>query len=97
MTASIAAFEGQIGQAAYSASKGGVVALTLAARPRNWPVRGIRGDDDCARGVSDSVAGPRCRKAAIQSLSQQVPVPLATGPTGKNMPGWRNTSSKTIC
>ncbi|MGB6977480.1 MAG: SDR family NAD(P)-dependent oxidoreductase [Gammaproteobacteria bacterium] len=30
-TASIAAFEGQIGQAAYSASKGGVVALTLPA------------------------------------------------------------------
>jgi NAD(P)-dependent dehydrogenase (short-subunit alcohol dehydrogenase family) len=29
MTASIAAFEGQIGQAAYSASKGGIVALTL--------------------------------------------------------------------
>ena len=31
MTASIAAFDGQIGQAAYSASKGGVVALTLPA------------------------------------------------------------------
>ena len=28
-TASVAAFEGQIGQAAYSASKGGVVAMTL--------------------------------------------------------------------
>jgi NAD(P)-dependent dehydrogenase (short-subunit alcohol dehydrogenase family) len=31
MTASIAAFDGQIGQAAYAASKGGVVALTLCA------------------------------------------------------------------
>jgi NAD(P)-dependent dehydrogenase (short-subunit alcohol dehydrogenase family) len=31
MTASIAAYDGQIGQAAYSASKGGVVALTLSA------------------------------------------------------------------
>jgi NAD(P)-dependent dehydrogenase (short-subunit alcohol dehydrogenase family) len=30
-TASVAAFEGQIGQAAYSASKGGIVALTLPA------------------------------------------------------------------
>ena len=30
-TASVAAFEGQIGQAAYAASKGGVVALTLPA------------------------------------------------------------------
>jgi NAD(P)-dependent dehydrogenase (short-subunit alcohol dehydrogenase family) len=31
MTASVAAFEGQIGQAAYAASKGGVAALTLPA------------------------------------------------------------------
>jgi NAD(P)-dependent dehydrogenase (short-subunit alcohol dehydrogenase family) len=31
MTASIAAYDGQIGQAAYSASKGGIVALTLSA------------------------------------------------------------------
>jgi NAD(P)-dependent dehydrogenase (short-subunit alcohol dehydrogenase family) len=31
MTASIAAYDGQIGQAAYAASKGGVVALTLTA------------------------------------------------------------------
>jgi NAD(P)-dependent dehydrogenase (short-subunit alcohol dehydrogenase family) len=31
MTASIAAYDGQIGQAAYAASKGGVVALTLSA------------------------------------------------------------------
>jgi NAD(P)-dependent dehydrogenase (short-subunit alcohol dehydrogenase family) len=31
MTASVAAFEGQIGQAAYAASKGGVVGLTLSA------------------------------------------------------------------
>ena len=30
-TASIAAFEGQIGQAAYSASKGGIVSMTLPA------------------------------------------------------------------
>ena len=31
MTASIAAYDGQIGQAAYAASKGGVVGLTLSA------------------------------------------------------------------
>jgi NAD(P)-dependent dehydrogenase (short-subunit alcohol dehydrogenase family) len=36
-TASIAAFEGQIGQAAYAASKGGVPALTVpAARESQW-------------------------------------------------------------
>ncbi|HUI48686.1 MAG TPA: SDR family NAD(P)-dependent oxidoreductase [Acidimicrobiia bacterium] len=40
-TASIAAYDGQIGQAAYSASKGGVVALTLTAA-RDLAAVGIR-------------------------------------------------------
>jgi 3-hydroxyacyl-CoA dehydrogenase/3-hydroxy-2-methylbutyryl-CoA dehydrogenase len=40
-TASIAAFDGQIGQAAYASSKGGVVALTLPAA-RDMASRGIR-------------------------------------------------------
>jgi len=40
-TASIAAYEGQVGQAAYSASKGGVVALTLQAA-RELAREGIR-------------------------------------------------------
>ena len=31
MTASVAAYDGQIGQAAYAASKGGIVSLTLTA------------------------------------------------------------------
>lgn len=40
-TASVAAFEGQVGQAAYSASKGGIVALTLPAARElaRWGVR----------------------------------------------------------
>ncbi len=36
LTSSIAAFEGQIGQAAYAASKGGVAALTCCLRHANW-------------------------------------------------------------
>ncbi|PTL37989.1 3-hydroxyacyl-CoA dehydrogenase [Alkalicoccus saliphilus] len=40
-TASVAAFEGQIGQAAYSASKGGIVGLTLPTA-RELAVHGIR-------------------------------------------------------
>jgi len=40
-TASVAAFEGQIGQAAYSASKGGVVSLTIQAA-RDLSGKGIR-------------------------------------------------------
>lgn len=41
MTASTAAYEGQVGQAAYAASKGGVAALTLTAA-RDLASRGIR-------------------------------------------------------
>jgi len=41
MTASVAAFEGQIGQTAYAASKGGVAALTLPAA-RDLAVVGVR-------------------------------------------------------
>src|SRR5207249_7037109 len=40
-TASVAAFDGQIGQLAYSASKGGVVGMTLPAA-RDLSVAGIR-------------------------------------------------------
>ena len=40
-TASVAAFDGQIGQLAYAASKGGVVAMTLPAA-RDLSVAGIR-------------------------------------------------------
>jgi NAD(P)-dependent dehydrogenase (short-subunit alcohol dehydrogenase family) len=40
-TASVAAFEGQVGQAAYSASKGGIVALTIVAA-RDLASLGIR-------------------------------------------------------
>ena len=41
LTASVAAFEGQIGQAAYAASKGGIAALTLPAA-REFARSGIR-------------------------------------------------------
>src|SRR5690606_4961949 len=40
-TASVAAFEGQVGQAAYAASKGGIVALTLPAA-RQFARFGVR-------------------------------------------------------
>jgi NAD(P)-dependent dehydrogenase (short-subunit alcohol dehydrogenase family) len=41
MTASIAAYDGQIGQAAYAASKGGIVGLTLSAA-RDLADKGVR-------------------------------------------------------
>jgi NAD(P)-dependent dehydrogenase (short-subunit alcohol dehydrogenase family) len=40
-TASIAAYEGQVGQAAYAASKGGIAALTLPAA-REFAAIGVR-------------------------------------------------------
>lgn len=40
-TASVAAYEGQMGQAAYSASKGGIVGMTLPLA-RDLAVQGIR-------------------------------------------------------
>jgi len=39
MTSSVSAFDGQIGQASYSASKGGVASLTLAVGPGVWSTR----------------------------------------------------------
>ena len=44
-TASVAAFDGQIGQAAYSASKAGIVGDDAANRPRARPLRHSRHDD----------------------------------------------------
>ena len=49
-TASVAAFDGQIGQAAYSASKGGVAGHYAAGRPRSRPAQNP-GDHDRARAL----------------------------------------------
>ena len=49
--ASVAAFDGQIGQAAYSASKGGVVGMTLPVA-RDLSAVGIRVNTDRARASS---------------------------------------------
>jgi NAD(P)-dependent dehydrogenase (short-subunit alcohol dehydrogenase family) len=77
MTASIAAFDGQIGQAAYSASKGGVVGLTLPAA-RDLARLGIR-VCTIAPGLFDTplLAGlpPETRAA----LGAQVPHPARLG------------------
>jgi len=77
MTASIAAFEGQIGQAAYSASKGGVVSLTLPLA-RELARQGIR-VMTIAPGVFLTPLLGSLPEAAIQSLSQQIPFPSRLG------------------
>ncbi len=72
-TASIAAFEGQIGQTAYSASKGGVVALTLPAA-RELAQFGIR-VMTIAPGLVDTPMFDKIPPEARQALAESVPFP----------------------
>jgi NAD(P)-dependent dehydrogenase (short-subunit alcohol dehydrogenase family) len=76
-TASIAAFEGQIGQAAYSASKGGVVGMMLPIA-REFAQFGIR-VNTIAPGVflTPMVAG--MPEEVQESLGRQVPFPPRLG------------------
>ena len=76
-TASVAAFEGQIGQAAYSASKGGVVALTLPIA-RELARYGIR-VMAIAPGIFDTPMLAGLPEKARQSLGEQVPFPPRLG------------------
>jgi len=75
--ASVAAFEGQIGQAAYGASKGGVAALTMPAA-REFAQFGIR-----VMAIAPGIFGTPMLKAlpeaAQQSLGEQVPFPRRLG------------------
>jgi NAD(P)-dependent dehydrogenase (short-subunit alcohol dehydrogenase family) len=76
-TASVAAFDGQIGQAAYSASKGGIVALTLPIA-REFARIGVR-VMTIAPGTFDTPLLAALPEAARQSLAQQVPFPPRLG------------------
>src|SRR5262245_17750528 len=76
-TASVAAYEGQIGQAAYSASKGGIVGLTLPVA-RELARYGIR-VVTIAPGIFDTPLLAALPEAARQSLGQQVPFPSRLG------------------
>jgi NAD(P)-dependent dehydrogenase (short-subunit alcohol dehydrogenase family) len=76
-TASVAAFEGQIGQAAYAASKGGVASLTLPAA-RELARHGIR-VLAVAPGLFDTPLLAGLPEPARLSLGQQVPFPPRLG------------------
>ncbi len=77
MTASIAAFDGQMGQTAYSASKGGVVALTLPAA-RDLARSGIR-VCTIAPGTFDTPLLAALPEPAREALGRQVPFPPRLG------------------
>ena len=76
-TASIAAFDGQIGQPAYAASKGGIVALTLPVA-REFAALGIR-VVTVAPGIFDTPLLAGLPEPARVSLGQQVPFPSRLG------------------
>jgi NAD(P)-dependent dehydrogenase (short-subunit alcohol dehydrogenase family) len=76
-TASVAAFDGQIGQAAYSASKGGVVGMTLPIA-RDLASKGIR-VVTIAPGLFDTPLLAGLPEAARESLGKQVPHPSRLG------------------
>ncbi|MFQ5400517.1 MAG: 3-hydroxyacyl-CoA dehydrogenase [Anaerolineae bacterium] len=76
-TASVAAFDGQIGQAAYSASKGGVVGMTLPIA-RELARHGIR-VMTIAPGIFDTPMLAGLPEPARQSLATQVPFPSRLG------------------
>ncbi len=76
-TASVAAFDGQIGQAAYSASKGGIVGMTLPIA-RDLAELGIR-VCTIAPGIFDTPLLATLPEPARQSLAKQVPFPPRFG------------------
>lgn len=76
-TASIAAYDGQIGQVAYAASKGGIVALTLPTA-REFARYGIR-VMTIAPGIFMTPILDNLSQSALDSLGQQVPFPSRLG------------------
>jgi NAD(P)-dependent dehydrogenase (short-subunit alcohol dehydrogenase family) len=77
LTASVAAYDGQIGQAAYSASKGGIVGLTLPAA-RELARYGVR-VVAIAPGVFETPMLAGLPQAAQDSLAANVPFPRRLG------------------
>lgn len=76
-TASVAAFDGQIGQAAYAASKGGIAAMTLPIA-REFSRFGIR-VLAIAPGIFDTPLLGTLSKEAQQSIEASIPFPARLG------------------
>lgn len=76
-TASIAAFDGQIGQCAYAASKAGIVGLTLPAA-RDVAAKGVR-VMTIAPGLFDTPLLAALPEAARESLGASIPFPSRLG------------------
>ncbi|KAN0033420.1 hypothetical protein ACTA71_002847 [Dictyostelium dimigraforme] len=77
MTASVAAFEGQVGQSAYSASKSGVVGMTLPMA-REFSTLKIR-INTIAPGTFETPMVSMLPQAAIRSINDSIPFPPRMG------------------
>ena len=77
LTASVAAFDGQIGQTAYAASKAGVHGITLVAA-RDLASRGIR-VNTVAPGIFDTAMVGRLRPDVRADLARSIPFPKRLG------------------
>jgi NAD(P)-dependent dehydrogenase (short-subunit alcohol dehydrogenase family) len=80
-TASIAAFDGQIGQIAYAASKGGIVGMTLPAA-RDMASRGVR-VVTIAPGLFDTPLLAALPEEAREALGAGIPFPSRLGHPGE--------------
>ncbi|GAA0495505.1 SDR family NAD(P)-dependent oxidoreductase [Streptomyces olivaceiscleroticus] len=80
-TASVAAYEGQIGQHAYAASKGGIVGMTLPLA-RDLAARAIR-VMTIAPGLFDTPLLGRAPEHVREALGKQVPHPRRLGTAGE--------------
>ena len=76
-TASVAAFDGQIGQAAYSASKGGIVGMTLPIA-RDLSRNGIRVCTIAPGNLRDAAARRRCRRTRRNRSASRCRFPRAS-------------------
>ena len=93
-TASIAAFDGQIGQPAYAASKGGIVGMTLPIAREFAPAAFASSPSRLAsstRRCSPGCRSPRACRSGSKCRSRRV----SAGPM--NTARWCGTSSKTRC
>ena len=77
-TASVAAFDGQVGQVAYSASKGGIVGMTLPVA-RDLAHYGHPRHARSPRASSTPRCWARCPRRHARSLGKQVPFPPRLG------------------
>ena len=93
-TASIAAFDGQIGQIAYSASKGGIVGMTIAA------ARDLRVVASASSRSRPAPSTHRCSRRSRRNRETSW-AGRSHSPKGsaarKSSPPWQSTSSRTRC